>query len=334
MSRNRHVRVPVNAIDVKQNGGSRCRVFSPRSRFLPMSRQTLTFLRGGLPGARWIDPENYHLTLRFIGDVDATVAHEIASMLDRVNRAAFELRLDGLSSFGGRKPRAVVANVAPSQALMDLQAEHERLMQRVGLEPEGRKYTPHVTLARLRDSSSRQVADYLERARIVPLGAVPRRALRAVFVARLGRRRALCGRGGLSAREPTRGCAAGRLALTRSADLSARASAACRSCRRNRARPRRVRSTASCLRARHQRARQLRRTGSRGSAISVAVAALRAARSGMISTLARRRAVVIGADHDRLRGQTAAGNARRPRGRRCRPRRTGSGRESSRSRCA
>ena len=44
---------------------------------------------------------------------------------------------------------------------MELQAEHERLMQRVGLEPEGRKYTPHVTLARLRDFSSRQVADYL-----------------------------------------------------------------------------------------------------------------------------------------------------------------------------
>jgi len=123
--------------------------------------QMLTFLRGGLPGARWIDQENYHITLRFIGDVDLRVAHDLASMLDRVSRPAFELRLDGVSSFGGRKPRAVFANVAPSQALMDLQAEHERLMQRVGLPPEGRKYTPHVTLARLRDSSSRQVADYL-----------------------------------------------------------------------------------------------------------------------------------------------------------------------------
>ena len=123
--------------------------------------QMLTFLRGGLPGARWIDPENYHITLRFIGDVDVNVAHDVASMLDRVSRAGFELRLDGLTSFGGRKPRAVVASVAPSQALMDLQAEHERLMQRVGLEPEGRKYTPHITLARLRDASNRQVADYL-----------------------------------------------------------------------------------------------------------------------------------------------------------------------------
>ncbi len=123
--------------------------------------QMLSFLRGGLPGARWIDPENYHITLRFIGDIDASVANDVASSLDGVNRAPFELRLDGLAAFGGRKPRSVYANVAPSQALMDLQAEIERLMQRVGLAPEGRKFTPHVTLARLRDSSSRQVADYL-----------------------------------------------------------------------------------------------------------------------------------------------------------------------------
>ena len=123
--------------------------------------QALAMLRGGLPGARWITPENYHLTLRFIGDVDDLIAQEVALMLGRVRRAAFELHLEGLTSFGGRRPRAVVANVAPAQALLEVQAEHERLMQRIGLEPEGRKYTPHVTLARLRDSSSLDVADYL-----------------------------------------------------------------------------------------------------------------------------------------------------------------------------
>jgi 2'-5' RNA ligase len=121
----------------------------------------LSSQRGGLPGARWIDPENYHLTLRFIGDVDEVTAHEVASLLGRVQRGAFELRMEGLTSFGGRKPRAVVATVAPERALIDMQAEHERLMQRIGLEPEGRKYTPHVTLARLRDSSSNRVAEYL-----------------------------------------------------------------------------------------------------------------------------------------------------------------------------
>ncbi len=122
---------------------------------------SLSMLRGGLPGARWIDPEHYHLTLRFIGDIDDSMAQEIALMLSRVRRLSFELRLDGLTSFGGRRPRAVVATAARTQQLFELQGEHERLMQRVGLEPEGRKYTPHVTLARLRDSSSHDVADYL-----------------------------------------------------------------------------------------------------------------------------------------------------------------------------
>jgi RNA 2',3'-cyclic 3'-phosphodiesterase len=127
----------------------------------PAVAQTLSIMRGGLPGARWIDPENYHLTLRFIGDIDDSLAHEIAGMLGRVRRGAFELRLDGLTSFGGRKPRALVASVGANPALMELQAEHERILQRLGLEPEGRKYTPHVTLARLRDTSSWDVAEYL-----------------------------------------------------------------------------------------------------------------------------------------------------------------------------
>ncbi|MDP1908704.1 MAG: RNA 2',3'-cyclic phosphodiesterase, partial [Hyphomicrobium sp.] len=118
-------------------------------------------LRGGLPGARWIDRENYHLTLRFIGDVDDVVAQEAAYALGQVKRVAFDLHFEGLASFGGRKPRAVVASVAPEPALLELQAEQERLMRRIGLEPEPRKYTPHVTLARLRDASNRDVADYL-----------------------------------------------------------------------------------------------------------------------------------------------------------------------------
>src|SRR5690242_7259621 len=123
--------------------------------------QTLSGLRGGLPGARWIDPENYHVTLRFIGDIDGISANEIASMLFRVNRKPFEVKLQGLTSFGGRKPRAVVATVEPSRPLIELQAELERMMQRIGLDPEGRKFTPHVTLARLHDASSQDVADYL-----------------------------------------------------------------------------------------------------------------------------------------------------------------------------
>lgn len=123
--------------------------------------QQLALLRGGLPGARWIDPENYHVTLRFIGDIDGVTANEIAGTLARVRRKPFEAALQGLVPFGGNRPRAIVAQVMPSRPLLELQGELERLMQRFGLEPEGRKYTPHVTLARLRDASSQSVADYL-----------------------------------------------------------------------------------------------------------------------------------------------------------------------------
>jgi 2'-5' RNA ligase len=123
-------------------------------------RSAISIMRGGLPGARWIDPENYHVTLRFIGDVDEYIAREAAFILGQIRRESFEIKLDTLSFFGGNRPRAIVALLAPIQPLMELQAEHERLLRRVGLEPEGRKFTPHVTLARLRNSSSYDVADY------------------------------------------------------------------------------------------------------------------------------------------------------------------------------
>src|SRR2546430_8766160 len=88
--------------------------------------QSLSLLRGGLPGARWIDPENYHVTLRFIGDVDDVIAHEVASLLGRVRRGAFEPRGEDLKTFGGRKPRAIVATPRPGQAGTELQAPPPR----------------------------------------------------------------------------------------------------------------------------------------------------------------------------------------------------------------
>lgn len=121
----------------------------------------LSMLRGGIHGARWITPEHYHITLRFIGDIDERTANEVAGMLDFIERPSFNLSITGVDQFGGKKPRAVFAAIQPSPALVELQAEHERMMQRIGLPPEGRRFTPHVTLARLRDASVLEVADYL-----------------------------------------------------------------------------------------------------------------------------------------------------------------------------
>ncbi len=121
----------------------------------------LTELRGGILGARWIEPENYHITLRFIGDVDLRIAREIAESLDEIRRPRFRIEFEGLSWFGADRPRAIVAKVSSTAPLVELQAEHERRLRRVGLEAETRKFAPHVTLARLRGASQIAVADYL-----------------------------------------------------------------------------------------------------------------------------------------------------------------------------
>ncbi|MGH6763337.1 MAG: RNA 2',3'-cyclic phosphodiesterase [Phyllobacterium sp.] len=122
---------------------------------------SLSLLRGGLPGARWVDVENYHITLRFIGDVEGHVADEIANALDRVDRPEFTLTLSGVGSFGSKKPHSVFAAVAPSAPLTALQAEIERICQRLRLPPDPRKFTPHVTIARLRNAKVDDVASYL-----------------------------------------------------------------------------------------------------------------------------------------------------------------------------
>jgi 2'-5' RNA ligase len=137
----------------------------------------LSLKRGGLTGARWIDPENYHITLRFIGDVDGQTANEVVDSLDRLsNSLRFPIRLTHLGSFGGDKPRALFAGVEPSEALSRLQAAQERVLQRAGLPPEGRRFVPHVTLARLRGTSAEELARFIaEAARFEPLTFVPAR---------------------------------------------------------------------------------------------------------------------------------------------------------------
>lgn len=122
---------------------------------------SLSLLRGGLPGARWIDVENYHITLRFIGDVEGHVADEIANALDRVRRPEFMLNLSGVDAFGSKKPHSIYAAVAPSPDLNALQAEIERICQRLGLPADPRKFTPHVTIARLKNPRIEDVVQYL-----------------------------------------------------------------------------------------------------------------------------------------------------------------------------
>lgn len=122
---------------------------------------TIASLRGGLSGARWIDPENYHITLRFIGDIDERTANDVADMLSGIQRRTFQISIGGLGVFGKERPHSVYASILPSRELDELQNEHEKLIRRCGLPPEARKFTPHITLARLRNVAPWQVADWI-----------------------------------------------------------------------------------------------------------------------------------------------------------------------------
>lgn len=122
---------------------------------------SLSFLRGGLPSARWIDVENYHLTLRFIGDVEGRLADELVAAFDRIERAPFSLTLEGVGAFGSKKPHSIYARVQPSLPLEALQGDIDRTCRRLGLAADARKFLPHVTLARLRQPKVDDVAHYL-----------------------------------------------------------------------------------------------------------------------------------------------------------------------------
>jgi RNA 2',3'-cyclic 3'-phosphodiesterase len=121
----------------------------------------LSMLRGGLHGARWVEPCDYHITLRFIGDIGNRQAAEIDSLLAEVNRGPFPLRIAGLGSFGGNNPHSIYAAVEPNRALEALQNEVDRLVRACGVAPDKRRFQPHVTLARVRGATSLDVADYL-----------------------------------------------------------------------------------------------------------------------------------------------------------------------------
>jgi len=118
-------------------------------------------LQAGVPGARWQRREQFHLTLRFIGEVDGRDATAIDDALSLISVPRFSLELHAVGTFGGRDPRELWAGVRANDALMHLQRKIETAIQRVGLPAEPRKFTPHVTLARLKASPRGRVMDYL-----------------------------------------------------------------------------------------------------------------------------------------------------------------------------
>jgi 2'-5' RNA ligase len=125
-------------------------------------RERLLGLIGGVPGARWQDDEQLHLTLRFIGEVERHQAEDIAAALASVHHKAFEIALGGVGSFGKRGKGAVWAGVTPQDELKMLHKKVDQACLRAGIEPDTRAYHPHITLARLGRTSG-PIEPFLER---------------------------------------------------------------------------------------------------------------------------------------------------------------------------
>ena len=127
-------------------------------------RERLALMAGsGIPGARWVSPENYHLTLRFIGETQAHRAEDIDLALSAIRARGFSLTLSGVGTFtkGGRVT-AFWVGVERNPQLDHLQNKIETALQRVGVDPERRRFTPHVTLARLDNAVEAKLAAFVQ----------------------------------------------------------------------------------------------------------------------------------------------------------------------------
>jgi RNA 2',3'-cyclic 3'-phosphodiesterase len=114
-------------------------------------KRSLEPLGRGLGDVRWLDAEQQHLTLRFLGQLDNGLTREVAEALALVPGVPFELRLKGIGHFPLRgEPRVLWVGVEKSLELQRLKRRIDRVLDQAGLSPDSRKFAPHVTIARIR----------------------------------------------------------------------------------------------------------------------------------------------------------------------------------------
>jgi len=125
-------------------------------------REELLAMQHGIPGARWVDDDQLHLTLRFVGEVDGADQRDIALALARVRGRPMTLALEGAGFFPPRGPlRVLWIGVTPSAPLAELQRTVSGAITRLGHAPDRKKWSPHVTLARLDGAPAPRVGRFV-----------------------------------------------------------------------------------------------------------------------------------------------------------------------------
>lgn len=115
-----------------------------------------------IPGGRPVAPEQLHLTLKFIGDVESGMLPDIKTALHTISHPPFPLAIKGIGHFPPRgTPKVVWAGVSPVDKLTELRNKVERALYGAGIPKERRKFAPHITLARLKNSPIKRVSRFL-----------------------------------------------------------------------------------------------------------------------------------------------------------------------------
>lgn len=124
--------------------------------------QVLALTQFGLPGVRWVKEEQFHLSLRFIGEVDDRLFESIGTCLSKVREDEFDLTLKGIGTFlKSKNPKVIWAGVDKSKSLIRLRNKVEHQLNQLGVVSEGRKFHPHVTLGRVKDNRIKGIGDYM-----------------------------------------------------------------------------------------------------------------------------------------------------------------------------
>lgn len=121
-------------------------------------------LQGGVPGALWVPPENYHISLRFIGEVDEIKKEDIAEALEEIAFPTFKISLQGIGIFTQKdNPHHLWLKPTPEEHLIKLYRKIETLLtNELSIKAETRKFTPHLTIAKLKDANTEKVGQFMQ----------------------------------------------------------------------------------------------------------------------------------------------------------------------------
>ena len=126
-------------------------------------KMALGRLRMDIPGAHWVSMEQIHLTLAFLGEVEETTIEKLTGKLARIHAPGFKLCLSGTGCFPNRRrPHVLWVGLAPEPRLNDLVASVRSAVLACGILQEERPFSPHITLARIKLSPSRDFDAFLD----------------------------------------------------------------------------------------------------------------------------------------------------------------------------